>query len=416
MGPLLWILYANDILEDIESEILLFADDTCMFVPGKTTAETAEILNRDLIKISAWAEKWKVNFNPGKTKTMIFSSKDLENPEPIYFNGIPIERVAEHKHLGIYLSSDLSWSRHVQYISMRANSKLSVLRSIRYLSRPVLDILYKQQIRSVIDYGMVVFYGTLKQIDIAKLDRIQYRSAKVVTGALHFTSRIKLDNDLGWESLSSRYEFLGLSLFHNIAHNNVRPLIRTFLPKAKVKVHNTRSNDEYENFKRPNEKYFNSFFPHFTRAWNNLEKETRDDQDHTQFKENMKLKIKPPKIRHYKYGDKYVNTLLCRLRVGRSYLNADSFKIGHSDTDLCECGQKETVAHFFVCRNYFAQQEILHSKFNDILPKFKSFSKARQVEIFLCGHNLTSEEFDCRNIPLTFAVQKYILSTKRFSK
>ena len=262
---------------------------------------------------------------------------------------------------------------------------------------------------------MVIFYGTLKQVDIAKLDRIQYRSAKVVTGALHFSSRIKLDNDLGWESLSSRYEFLGLSLFHNIAHNNVWPLIRTFMPKAKEKMHNTRSNDEYENFKRPNEKYFNSFFPHFTRAWNNLEKEVRDDQDHNQFKENMKLKIKPPKYRHYKYGDKYVNTLLCRLRVGRSYLNADSYKIGHSDTDLCDCGQKETVAHFFVCRNYFAQQEILHSKFNDILPKFKSLSQAKKLEIFLYGYNLKSEEFDCRNIPLTFAVQKYILATKRFS-
>ena len=129
----------------------------------------------------------------------------------------------------------------------------------------------------------------------------------------------------------------------------------------------------------------------------------------------MKLKLKPPKYRHYKYGDKYVNSLLCRLRVGRSYLNADSYKIGHSDTDLCDCGQKETVGHFFVCRNYVSQQEILHSKFNDILPEFKNLSKARQLEIFLFGYNLQAEEFDCRNIPLTFAVQKYILSTKRFS-
>ena len=110
---------------------------------------------------------------------------------------------------------------------MRANSKLSVLRSIRYLSRSVLDILYKQQIRSVIDYGLVLFYGGLNESDIAKLDRIQYRSAKVVTGALHFTSRIKLDQDLGWESLAERYELFGLSLFHKIAHNNVRPLLRS---------------------------------------------------------------------------------------------------------------------------------------------------------------------------------------------
>ena len=144
----------------------------------------------------------KVKFNPDKTKDMIFANKDFEASPPIIFNDFVVKRVSEHKHLGIWLTPNLSWSRHVHHICMRANSKLSVLRSIRYLSRPVLDILYKQQIRSVIDYGLVLFYGSLNQTDIAKLDRIQYRSAKVVTGALHFTTRIKLDNDLGWESLA----------------------------------------------------------------------------------------------------------------------------------------------------------------------------------------------------------------------
>ena len=416
LGPLLWILYANDILEDIECNIFLFADDTCMFAEGNNPTETAEILNRDLIKITAWAKKWKVKFNPGKTKTMIFSNKDFGVSPQIIFNDIAVKRVIEHKHLGIWLTPTLSWSRHVHHICMRANSKLSVLRNNRYLSRPVLDILYKQQIRSIIDYGLVLFYGNLNQSDIVKLDRIQYRSAKVVTGALHFTSRIKLDNDLGWESLAERYELLGLSLFHKIAHSKVRPLLRSLLPKVKDKKYNTRSNDEYENFPRPNEKYYKSFFPHFTRSWNNLDKNVRDDQDHYNFKENLKKKFKPPKYRHYKYGDKYINSLMCRLRVGRSYLNADSFKIGHCDTDRCECGQKETVAHFFVCKNYSAQQETLQIKFNDILPHFKNLSKTKQLEIFLYGYNLKSEEFDCRNIPLTFAVQKYVLSTKRFSE
>ena len=99
----------------------------------------------------------------------------------------------------------------------------------------------------MIDYGLVLFYGDLTQSDFAKLDRIQYRRANVVTGALHFTSRIKLDQDLGWESLAERFELFGLSLFHKITHNNVRPLLRSLLPKTKDKRYNTRSNDEYEN-------------------------------------------------------------------------------------------------------------------------------------------------------------------------
>ena len=70
---------------------------------------------------------------------------------------------------------------------------------------------------------------------------------------------------------------------------------------------------------------------------------------------------------------------------------------------------------FLFGRKYSAQQEILHNKFNDILPQFKNLSNAKKLETFLYGHNIKSEEFDCRNIPLTFAVQKYVLSTKRFS-
>ena len=108
---------------------------------------------------------------------------------------------------------------------MKANSKLAVLQTVRFLSRPVLDVLYKLQIRSVIDYGLIIFYNTLNQSDITRINCIQYLSARVVAGALPYTSRIKLDADLGWEDLSTRYEMLGLSMFHKIAHNIVRPLI-----------------------------------------------------------------------------------------------------------------------------------------------------------------------------------------------
>ena len=204
LGPLLWILYANDILDDLECEILLFADDTCMFASGNDPAETTAMLKRDLLKISAWATRWKVSFNPGKTKHMILSNKTLSNSPLVLFNNVIVEQVYEHKHLGIWLTPTLCWSRHIQHICMKANSKLAVLRSIKYLSRQVLDILYKLQIRSVIDYGLIIFYNTLKQSDITRLNRIQYCSARVVTGALPYTSRVKLDLDLGWEDLSTR--------------------------------------------------------------------------------------------------------------------------------------------------------------------------------------------------------------------
>ena len=53
LGPILWLLYVNDIIKDIESEILLFTDDTCCFAVGHDPAETAVILNRDLEHLDA---------------------------------------------------------------------------------------------------------------------------------------------------------------------------------------------------------------------------------------------------------------------------------------------------------------------------------------------------------------------------
>ena len=93
LGPLLFIIYINDIIEDIESDILIFADDTSLLARGKTTVETAEILKRDLERISNWAEKWKVTFAADKTKQMIFSKKTIANSPMLLLNDEEIKRV-----------------------------------------------------------------------------------------------------------------------------------------------------------------------------------------------------------------------------------------------------------------------------------------------------------------------------------
>ena len=185
LGPLLFIIYINDISNDIESDILIFADDTSLFATGSDPAETAAQLNRDLIKISKWANTWKVKFNAKKSKDIIFSNKCLNNSPPLIFNDSFIDRVNVHKHLGVYLSSTLNWSVQLKEVCLKASRKLSVLRSIKLLSRQTLDLLYKITVRSVIDYGLPVYFKTLTQTEISRLEQIQYRAAKLVSGALH---------------------------------------------------------------------------------------------------------------------------------------------------------------------------------------------------------------------------------------
>ena len=194
LGPLLWILYINDILDHLDSEVLLFADDTCLFATAPDPAQTAEILNRDLSKIHTWSKTWKVTFNPLKSKDMIFTRNlQVDNSPPLILDKTFISRVHEHKHLGLWLSNNLSWSRQISEVVMKANYKLSVLRSVKLLDRSTLDLLYKLTVRSVIDYGLVVYYNSLKSVEISRLQQIQYRAAKLCTGALHLTTQASLE-------------------------------------------------------------------------------------------------------------------------------------------------------------------------------------------------------------------------------
>ena len=141
-----------------------------------------------------------------------------------------IERVHLHKHLGIFLSSDLTWDKQIANITKKINLKLSILNKVKGLSRQCLDVLYKLHIRSTIDYGIAVFGPSLsnKQIDI--LDNLQYKAGKIVTGALKFTSKENLQRELGWENTRKRIEFFCLSQFRKIVHWETTPLIRECLP------------------------------------------------------------------------------------------------------------------------------------------------------------------------------------------
>ena len=210
LGPLLFIIYINDMINNWELDILLFADDTTILATGSDPNMTSAQLNRDLVKIDQWSQIWKVTFNAKKSKDMIFSPKFLNNSPPIIFGNVMIERVSSHKHLGIHLTNNLDWSTQVNEMCLKANRKLSVLRSVKFLSRKTLDVLYKLTVRSVIDYGLFIYFNSLKTTDKFRIEQIQYKAALVVTGALPYTSKTKLNLDLGWEAIDERAKFLGL--------------------------------------------------------------------------------------------------------------------------------------------------------------------------------------------------------------
>ena len=118
LGPLLFLIYINDLVDSINSEAKLFADDTSLFTVVYDVDIAADKLNRDLEIISNWAHQWKMQFNPDINKQavqVIFSQKKEAVPHPlVFFNGPEVVVKAEHKHLGTTLDSKFSFQSHIR--------------------------------------------------------------------------------------------------------------------------------------------------------------------------------------------------------------------------------------------------------------------------------------------------------------
>ena len=126
--------------------------------------------------------------------------------------------------------------------------------------------------------------------------------------------------------------------------------------------------------------------------------------------------MKPDKYKHFSKGNKYTNTLLTRIRVGRSSLNSHKFVIGHSDSPECLCNCKEeSPSHYFLeCFLYSLERQTLFDRIVHYIPNFLRLSKQMQLQIILQGVFIDKEEYISTNISLTIAVQRFISQTNRF--
>ena len=112
LGPLLFLIYINDLPNKLKSNAKLFADDTSLFTIVKDENESANVLNNDLSLISEWAFNWKMLFNPDPTKPAqeVFfpRKKKTQNHPTLSLNNIQVERASSQKHLGLILDEKLN--------------------------------------------------------------------------------------------------------------------------------------------------------------------------------------------------------------------------------------------------------------------------------------------------------------------
>ena len=137
----MFLIFMNDIADNLLSISRLFADDTSMSASSQNNDDIKAKLDTDLETVNHWARKWKVNFNPSKTE-VIFIGNCPEGFQ-INFNNTLIKPSSTHKHLGITFSSNGKWSDHIDNICKSALKEINVVKKLKYtLSRSALNKIY----------------------------------------------------------------------------------------------------------------------------------------------------------------------------------------------------------------------------------------------------------------------------------
>ena len=175
LGPILFLIYINDIVSEIRANIRLFADDTSLYIIVQNPESAALCLNLDLIKISNWAKLWLVSFNYSKNESMIVSRK-VNKPyhPPIYMENTEINEISAHKHLGIFFSNDCSWHSHIDYIKEKAWKRINIMRKLKFvLDWKSLETIYVSFIRPILEYGDTI-WDNCTQYEKRELDKIQH--------------------------------------------------------------------------------------------------------------------------------------------------------------------------------------------------------------------------------------------------
>ena len=211
----LFLLFIIDIVTDIGPNIILFADDTNLLVIVEDPETTAEIFNLDLEQIRTWAKTWLVSLNPKKTEILLIFCK-LNKPvhQPFLMINQVIIELDSPKHVGVFLSNDCTWHRHIDYVKEKAWFIINVMRSLKFcLDRKSLETIGRTFIRPILEYADVVL-GNCTNYEKQELDKIQTEAARIVAGATKLVSlHIRFD-EVNLEPLETRHMKHRLLLLH----------------------------------------------------------------------------------------------------------------------------------------------------------------------------------------------------------
>ena len=186
LGPLLFVIYINDLPQHVTNEVRIFADDTKVFTQSDQK-EARESLQKDLDHLQQWSSDWLLKFNPEKCCVMRLGRC---TEELAYFMSTTEAGEAENRHkltvteaekdLGVFVDNKLTFKKHVAQATAKANRTLGIIRrSFDHLTDCTFIQLYKTLVRPMVEYGHSVWQPSQKTLQ-QEVEDVQRRATKLI--------------------------------------------------------------------------------------------------------------------------------------------------------------------------------------------------------------------------------------------
>ena len=289
LGPCLFLLYINDMAEKLDSTVRLFADDTIAYLVIGDSDDAAS-LQRDLDLLAAWEGTWQMEFHPDKCQVLRVSRKRKENViAASYTLHGHILKVVDHvKYLGVTISGDLKWNRHIGTAINKANATLGMLkRNVKVGCRATKAAAYKALVRPHLEYSSCVWdpppTGDRRTKGLAvKLEGVQHRAARWCFNKYRrwpeIVSVSNMVKQLEWPLLTHRRQVARLSLLFRMTTGTSNMAYRSLLVPHPYALRDFHDFAYVELDRSPTKLYFsNSFFPRTIEQWNALPPDTFPD-------------------------------------------------------------------------------------------------------------------------------------------
>lgn len=281
LGPLLFLIYVNDLPSHITNNIRLFADD-CVLYARITCKQDQLNLQADLIRIENWCKNWQMSLNVSKCKLMSFSRRACPLVNNYTLSGSSLQSTKVYKYLGVHITHDLSWTTHVNKLIASTTRSLGYLQRTMKLAPSNLKLLaYKTLIRPKLEYAAAIWDPHQSYL-IENIEAIQNRAVRFTfSDYSSFTSVTNLKSRAALPPLNHRRKLARLALFHRFYYS--------LSPSSYVtpKLHaSSRSKNELQvSYPRPRTNTFaQSFFVRTAKEWNDLPNHVVHTKDPALFK------------------------------------------------------------------------------------------------------------------------------------